>query len=68
MRIMKCKWCDADLVCAECGKLQTPVGRKKKLNTQVDGKVVDAIDRKAKAAGLSRAAYIEQVLKNEVDT
>jgi predicted HicB family RNase H-like nuclease len=60
---MKCKWCDEDLVCASCGKLQTPVGRKKKLNTQIDGDVVDAIDKKAKAKGMSRAAYIEEVLK-----
>ena len=66
MRIMKCRWCGEDLVCASCGEPQTKHGKKKKLNTQIDGSVVEAIDKKAMAAGMSRASYIEQVLKEEV--
>ncbi len=64
-RIMKCRWCNEDLVCASCGELQTPIGKKKKLNAQIDGSVVDAIDKKAAKAGMSRANYIEKVLKED---
>ena len=65
-RIMKCRWCGEDLVCAGCGELQTPLGKKKKLNAQIDGEVVDAIDKKAAKAKMSLASYIEKVLMDDV--
>lgn len=59
-RVMKCRVCEAELVCAVCGERQTP-RKKKTVTATFDPEDLAKIDKAAEEAGLSRSAYLAKL-------
>lgn len=67
-RVKRCRVCKVVLHCKECDARQTPETPDKKKFTMLLTPEQDAeVEREAKARGMTKAAYIRDVLGLEVD-
>lgn len=68
-RIMKCRHCDEDLVCASCGVRQTPRKDSKKKTTSVsmDQATLKKIDAECESQGISRSEYFQRMAEESLE-
>lgn len=71
-RIMKCRHCDEPLVCAACGKRQTPERTRKRATTvRLPPELEEELRRQAEEEGVSFSALVARLInrsESDLDT